>query len=205
MNLTLGQLQLIMPHLKDAPRWVEPINDAAAQFGIKTPGEMAMFLAQVAHESAELTRMEENLNYSADALVRVWPKRFTAEVAKQYHRNPERIANKVYANRMGNGDEASGEGWKYRGRGPIQITGKDMYRQCGNVIGLNLILAPNLLLDSRQYAMQSAAWFFIEKAAGLECAKAGDLRRNTRLINGGYNGLEDREKYYNLAKRILNA
>ena len=199
------QLHLIVPHARELPEWTVALNAALRQFGLDTPARAAMFLAQIAHESGELRHVEENLNYSADALRRVWPSRFqTAELAQQYARKPEHIANKVYANRMGNGDEASGDGWKYRGRGLLQITGKNNYKACGDALGLNLVDYPEKLLMLKTYCAQSAAWFFVEAAPYcVIAADKHDLAACTRRINGGLNGLADRKKYYDRACVVL--
>ena len=137
--------------IERANKWHLPLNDAMAEYGITTPARQAAFLAQVAHESARLGVLEENLNYSAEGLVKVFPRHFpTLKAAALYARQPEKIASKVYANRLGNGDEESGEGWLYRGRGLIQITGADNYRACGTALGLDLIASPEKLTIPRQ-------------------------------------------------------
>ena len=131
-----------------AEEWIDAINETFERFDISTPERQACFLGQCAHESGGFATLKENLNYSAEGLTKVWPKRFPSlEAAQPYHRNPEKIANKVYADRMGNGDEASGEGFKYRGRGLIQLTGKDNYTRCGAALGLDLVNNPDLLLE----------------------------------------------------------
>jgi putative chitinase len=143
-----------------AETWLPAVQMACTEFEINTPLRISAFLAQCAHESGGFTRLVENLNYSAEALIRVWPKRFPSmEVAMRYHRQPEKIANSVYASRMGNGPEASGEGWKYRGRGLKQLTGKDNYQRCGQALALDLVGDPDLLLNPRP-AARSAGWFW---------------------------------------------
>jgi len=132
-----------------AEEWIDAINETFDRFDISTPERQACFLGQCAHESGGFTALKENLNYSAEGLTKVWPKRFPSlDVAQPYHRNPEKIANKVYADRMGNGNEASGEGFKYRGRGLIQLTGKDNYRACGEALGVDLLEDPDLVSRS---------------------------------------------------------
>lgn len=184
-------------------------------YGIDTPARVAAFLAQVAHESADFTRVTENLNYSAFGLASTWPSRFRLpngqpnELAHALHRNPIAIANHVYANRMGNGDVASEDGWRYRGRGLKQLTGRANYAACGEGIGLDLIGHPELL-EEPDAAVESACWYWREH--GLNAlADAGDFEGVTRRINGGLIGhgtLDDdrdcdRVDYYARALRAL--
>jgi putative chitinase len=198
--ITLDQLKLIMP--KCPSEWGMALLKAMPEYLIHTPAREAAFLAQLAHESVELTRVVENLNYSAESLRRVFSKYFPNDaIAAEYARKPERIANKVYANRMGNGDEASGDGWKFRGKGPIQLTGKNNHRQCGLALGVDLIEYPELLLEP-EIGSQSACWFW--KKNGLnDLADQEDFITITRRINGGTIGLEERKKYWEAAKKIL--
>jgi putative chitinase len=181
--------------------YYKELCDAFTEFSINTPARQAAFLAQVAHESSELTRWEENLNYSADGLVATWPSRFTKELAAKYARKPTAIANLTYGNRMGNGSESSGDGWKYRGRGPIQITGKDNYKAAGAAIGVDLVANPDRAAQ-RDCGLRIAGWFW--KSRGLnELADAGSFDRITKLINGGTHGSASRISYWNKAKQIL--
>lgn len=174
-----------------AEEWIDAINETFDRFDISTPERQACFLGQCAHESGGFTALKENLNYSAEGLTKVWAKRFPSlEVAQPYHRNPEKIANKVYADRMGNGNEASGEGFKYRGRGLIQLTGKDNYRACGEALGVDLVEDPDLV-SSPQYAALSAGWFW-DKNKLNQFADANDMTTLTKRINGGTHGLDDR-------------
>jgi putative chitinase len=174
------------------------------EYDIDTPKRVAAFMAQCGHESGGFTLMQENLNYSAKGLVGTFKKYFPTEAdAKPYERKPQMIANRVYANRMGNGDEASGEGWYFRGRGIVQITGKNNYTKCSQSLFENNVLVenPDLLLES-EYAIHSACWFW--SAARLnELADSGDIKTMTKRINGGYIGLEDRINHYNHAIEIL--
>ena len=158
---------------------------------------LPMFLAQLAHESALFERMVENLNYIKAAQIRrTWPKRFANNsAAVAFVRKPERLANFVYANRLGNGDAASGDGWKYRGRCPIGITGKDNYRAAGEALGLPLLEEPELL-EEPVHAADAAGWFW--KSHGLN-RFASNINACTRAINGGLNGLPDRMRLYNRA------
>lgn len=168
------------------------------KYGLTTKLRIAHFMAQIEHES-NLKPVGENLNYSAQGLIQTFSKYFTTAESLTFARKPEKIANRVYANRMGNGDEKSGDGWKYRGRGFIQITGKDNYTQLAKDTGLDCLNNPELLLQEAN-AMISALWFW--KKAGLnKLADNNDLKGITRKINGGYNGLEHRIKL--LSKYML--
>jgi putative chitinase len=172
-----------------AADWVEALNLAFETFGIETTEQQASFLGQCAHESANFTALTENLNYKAESLCKVWPKRFpTLESAQPYHRNPEKIANKVYSSRMGNGDEASGDGWKYRGRGLIQLTGKSNYEAFGKAIDVDVVSDPDLV-ETNIYAALSAGWFWSTNRLN---EIASDITAVTKKINGGTHGLEDR-------------
>ena len=170
--------------------------DAATKWEVSVAA-LPMFLAQLAHESALFERTVENLNYTTVAQIRkTWPRRFPSNAsAAPYVRNPQRLANEVYANRLGNGDAASGDGWKYRGRGLIQITGKDNYRDAGEALGLPLLEEPELLEDL-VHAADAAGWFW--KSHGLN-RFASNINACTRAINGGLNGLPDRMRLYNRA------
>lgn len=158
-------------------------------YGVTTKDRIAHLLAQLDHESG-LKPIAENLNYSAVGLTTVFKKYFNSESAKQYARSPQRIANRVYANRMGNGNESSGDGWKYRGRGFIQITGKDNYTALSKATGVDYINNPDLLLNEAD-AMISALWYW-NRINGNSLADDGNIREITRRINGGFNGMADR-------------
>lgn len=186
-----------------AARWFQPIDAAMAEFGITSIDDQAMFIAQVGHESGGFTCIVENLNYSVEGLKATFGKYFPGNTAEKYGRtatqpaNQKAIANIVYAHRMGN--VAENDGWNYRGRGLIQITGHDNYRDCGNGLGTDLLLVPQLL-EQDEYAARSAAWFFAAKG----CLKHfGDVKAVTKIINGGTNGLDDRQKRYDKAKSVL--
>ena len=174
-----------------------PHLDAAARGWGVADYALPMWLAQLAHESAMFERMVESLNYTKAAQIRrTWPKRFANNsAAVAFVRKPERLANFVYADRIGNGDAASGDGWKYRGRGLIQITGKDNYRDAGEALGLPLLEEPELLEDL-VHAADAAGWFW--KSHGLN-RFASNINDCTRAINGGLNGLPDRMRLYNRA------
>jgi putative chitinase len=181
--------------------WAHAISAAAARFDISTPARLAAFIAQTAHESGHFKRLVENLNYSADGLRKTWPSRFDEATATAYARHPERIANKVYAGRLGNGDEASGDGWRFRGRGLIQVTGRDNYARCGGALGLPLTVRPQLL-EEKEAAALSAAWFWKSNGCN-EIADGGDFTALTRRINGGTHGLQDRVRIWSRAKTVL--
>jgi putative chitinase len=202
MILTAQQLAAALPMtLQRAQTWVDHINAATERFGIDDAMETAAFLAQVGHESNHLADVQENLMYSAAGLLLVFPKYFDEASAQIYARQSQKIANRVYANRMGNGDEASGDGWKYRGRGLIQITGKSNYTICGSDLGLNLVDQPDQLIEPHN-AAASAAWFWHARRLG-DLAHDGDIRNETRVINGGLNGLPDRQQLYEQACKAL--
>ena len=180
-----------------AARWTAPLYRAMTRCGINTRRRAVHFLAQIGHESAGLSRTEENLNYSAQRLREIWPSRFSANDAALYARKPENIANRVYADRMGNRGEASGDGWKYRGRSPIQLTGRDNYRRMGELTGLPLLDMPALAVEVEEGALIAATWW---QANGLnQLADAGDILAVSRKVNLGSatttrtpNGLQDR-------------
>lgn len=195
----------LIPRAKDFDVWYNALSTILPDYGINTPERVAAFMAQCGHESAGFRVLQENLNYSAEALNRVFPKYFVraGRDAQEYHRQPEKIANVVYANRMGNGDTESGEGWKYRGRGIIQITGKNNYRMISLKMfdDETLLDNPDLLLDI-EYAIHSACWFWTDNKLN-DLADAGDMIKMTKRINGGTIGLEDRIKHYEHAIEIL--
>lgn len=160
------------------------------------------FFAQVAHETGNFRAFSENLNYSADGLLSVFSKYFKSNaIALKYKRNPEMIANRVYANRMGNGDEVSGDGWKYRGRGLIQLTGKNNYSSCAKDMGLDIIDNPDLLLLP-EIAVLASIWFWDKNQINRAC-DADDIVLMTRMVQGGRLGLEERKKYYEAFKKEL--
>ncbi|WP_033558942.1 glycoside hydrolase family 19 protein [Escherichia coli] len=186
-----------------AARWFQPITDAMKEFGITEPKDKAMFIAQVGHESAGFSALVENFNYTPAALLTTFGRRVTNYQASMLGRangkpaSQEAIANLVYSNRLGN--KAAGDGWKYRGRGLIQITGLTNYRDCGNGLKLDLVTNPELL-EKDINAARSAAWFYASKG----CLKyTDDLVRITQIINGGQNGINDRRVRYGKAKAVI--
>jgi putative chitinase len=208
MIFTKDKLFQIFPNSRksklDIDLLVDVLNDVFDNpNGLSTLNRRASFLAQCAHESGQFTVVSENLNYSAAGLLRVFKKYFpTQELADQYARKPQMIASRVYANRMENGSEASGDGWKFRGRGFIQLTGKRNYRLCGAALGINLLEDPDYVSRSPVGAIESALWFWTVNNLN-SYADRDDLKGQTKVINGGYNGLEERLKYYAEAKRVL--
>ena len=201
---TEDAVRQLIPKVKNFDEWYNNLLNTLPEYDIDTPKRVAAFMAQCGHESGGFTLMQENLNYSAKGLVGTFKEYFPTEAhAKPYERKPEMIANRVYANRMGNGDEASGDGWYFRGRGIVQITGKNNYTKCSQSLFESNVLVenPDLLLES-EYAIHSACWFW--SAARLnELADISDMKTMTKRINGGYIGLEDRINHYNHAIEIL--
>jgi len=200
--LTMEQLSKCFSTDKAAlEKYLEPLNKCFERFEINTAERISMFLAQVGHESAGLKTVKENLNYSAERLIQVFPKYFRNVSATSYARNPEKIANRVYASRMGNGPEESGDGWKYRGRGAIQLTGKDNYSRFARDMGMTLEEVP-AYLETPEGAIMSAGWFWdVNNLNAL--ADAEDITGSTRKINGGVNGLEDRKHHYKKIRSII--
>ena len=197
--MTQEQLTKIAPNLKLD---INAINELFEKYEINTPERIACFFAQCSHESGSFKAKVENLNYSADALNKVFGKYFgTKRDATKYARNPEKIANVVYANRMGNGDEASGDGFKFRGRGFIQLTGKQNYTKFSNSIGKS-IDETITYLETDEGAIESALFYWKLANCNKHC-DSGDQKSLCKSINGGYNGLEDRIAKYNKFIDIL--
>ncbi|MFA6063900.1 MAG: glycoside hydrolase family 19 protein [Gallionella sp.] len=187
-----------------AEDFTDALNHAAAHWQIDTRERLCHWLAQLAHESGGFSRLEENLNYSADGLVKTFRKYFPSLAdAAPYARQPEKIANCVYANRNGNGDRDSGDGWKFRGRGLIQITGRRNYQRCSRALFANdsLLLHPELLLE-HEHAAQSAGWFWASNNLN-KLADADDIDGITRAINGGLNGIGDRMEWLARAREVI--
>lgn len=205
--LTLNVIRKAMPGvpLSRATDYLSDLVEAMDEAAINTPARISAFLAQLGHESFDFKFMEENLNYSADALLKTFPRYFNAQTAAQYARQPQKIANKVYGGRMGNGPEASGDGWKYRGRGPIQLTGKENYaaftRDVGSKYGVNFVANPDLVAQPK-WGFKAAAWFWNSRSLNA-LADTGKFDDITFRINGGYKGKEDRDARYAIAKAAL--
>ena len=201
--LSEQHLRAFLPKNKYIKEWHQALEVLLPEYNINTPMRVAAFLAQCGHESGGFVFLRENLNYRAESLMRQWPRHFpTLEIAKAYERRPEKIANRAYANRMGNGDEASGDGWRYLGRGLIQLTGKDNYTAFAESIETPVEEIPEYLATF-EGAAQSACWFWDERNLNKE-ADVGDIKTMTKKINGGYIGLEDRFKHYHHALEIIN-
>ena len=194
MLITLSLLCTVTtPELAD--KWAEALNETCERFAIDSPFRIAGFISNVAHESAGFKFVKENLNYSAASLMRVWSSRFpTVEIAQRYAMNPEKIANRAYADRMGNGDEASGDGWKFRGRGLIQLTGKNNYVAYSMACDNEALQKPDIVAEPK-YAAESAGWFWSVNRLN-SVADTQDIVRMTKIINGGINGLDDRQMKY---------
>jgi putative chitinase len=201
--LKADDLKMIMPRLPadKLAIYASALAMAMEESQITRVTRAAAFLAQLAHESGDLRFWEEKLTYSAEKLVQLWPKRYTPQLAAQHAGKPEMIANHVYASRFGNGDTASGDGWRYRGRGPIQITFKDNYRACGTAIGLDLVAKPELLAQP-EAGFKSAVWYWMSRKLN-EVADKPDFEATTKAINGGLNGQEHRLSYYHRALEVL--
>ncbi len=204
-KVTLELLRKIFPKTSAATlaRYVTPLNTIGEHIDLfENPKRMAAFLAQVGHESGGLRIIKENLNYSAQGLMKTWPRRFpTLAEARTYARNPEKIANRVYASRMGNGNEASGDGFRFIGRGLIQLTGRDNYTRFAKSVGKSLAETIQYL-DTPEGAVASAAWFWDVNKLNIYADK-NDFIGLTRRINGGTIGLADRKHHYDLALKEL--
>jgi putative chitinase len=179
--------------------WLEPLNETFEKYEINTPKRQACFIGQCMHESGGFKHLSENLNYSAAALMRTWPSRFPdMDMAEKYERNPEKIASKVYAGRMGNSTPE--EAGMYIGRGLIQLTGKENYANCGFGLGVDFLSHPDLL-STPKYAALSAGWYWNKK--GLN-ALVDDIETMTKRINGGTIGLDDRKAKINMVLNVLS-
>jgi len=182
--------------------WTPALNDTFAKFNIATPRQQAAFIGQCSHECNNFKTLEENLNYKAETLTKLWPSRFpTLEIANAYAHQPQKIANKVYASRMGNRDEASGDGFKFRGRGCIQLTGHDSYWHFGQAINADLVASPDLV-STPKYAALSAGWFWSTHNLNA-LADAMNYEAVTRKINGGIFGLAERIALTQKAYQVL--
>jgi len=211
MIVELKHLQAVK--VKEPEKWLPFIRETCEKYQINTDKRIASFLAQTAHESGGYTMLEENLNYSDTTMAAVWPNRFAVidpatkkakkdekgknipnAFAKALHRKPEAIANAVYSNRMGNGTIESGEGWKHRGMGLKQLTGKDNHKRCGDALGADFVTSPELLLEPK-WAALSAGWFWSSNKLDV-FADNDDLEGQTKKVNGGLIGIDDRKKRY---------
>ena len=204
MQITREQLQSCIGNNPYLDQWCHALNEILPEYGINTPQRVAAFVAQCAHESGGFVFLKENLNYKAASLRKVFPKYFpTDELAAQYANKPEKIANRVYANRMGNGSEESGDGFKYCGRGLIQITGKENYTWFAASLEISVEEASEYL-QTFEGAAQSACWFWENNNLN-RFADVGDIKGLTKAINGGFIGLDDRIKHYEHALHVMGA
>jgi len=202
-DFTVEQLNQMVPGNPYIDHWHEAFCQILPDYDINTKQRVAAFIAQCAHESGGFKFIKENLNYKAASLCKVWPRYFNEGNANQYANQPEKIANRAYANRMGNGPEESGDGWKFCGRGLIQLTGKDNYSRYADSTGQSLDEASEHL-TTFEGCVQSAAWFW--EANNLnQYADSGDILTMTKRINGGTLGLEDRQAHYQHALQVLGA
>lgn len=196
----LNSDQLTRLHI--GTQWVEPLNETFEKFGINTPLQQAAFIGQCSHECGNFTKLEEGLSYAADRLMKIWPKRFpNMEIAQRYARNPKALANNVYANRMGNRDEASGDGYRFRGRGCIQTTGHSAYFHAGQALGVDFVMQPDLVAMPK-YAALTAGFFWNTHKLNAY-ADSQDYVTMTKRINGGTIGLDDRKAHIAQALAVL--
>jgi len=186
---------------------VDPFNETFERFGIVTPAQQASWIGQCGHECGNFRIMEENLNYRAPTLLKLFPQTpkrvwgFTPESAAAYERQPQKIANRIYGNRMGNRDEASGDGFRFRGSGFLQLTGMNNFYHAGQALGVDFIMQPELV-RTPMYAAQTAGWFWQTHRLN-QYADSGDILTMTKRINGGTIGLEDRKKHIEHALHVL--
>lgn len=200
MNITRQLLKVSFPSASDQTieKFIEPIATTLKKFSISSKHDISAFLAHIGHESGDLKFVKENLNYSSQALQRVFKKYFpTQDLANQYARKPEMIANRVYANRMGNGPESSGDGWKFRGRGVIQLTGKSNYQEFAKAISKSLDDTIQYL-ETPEGACMSAGFFWSTRDLN-----GKTIEQSTRIINGGFHGLDDRKKRFEAIIKVI--
>jgi putative chitinase len=204
VTLTKQQLAELIPGNPYLDNWLEALNEILPEYEIDTPKRVAAFIAQCAHESGGFRALKENLNYRAESLLKIFPKYFkTAADANAYARQPEKIANRIYGGRMGNGLESSGDGFRYCGRGLIQLTGKENYTWFAESLEMEVEDVPEYL-QTFEGAVQSACWFWETNKLN-QWADKGDILTLTKRINGGTIGLEDRKKHYEHALHVLGA
>ena len=186
------------------PALVDAFNGTFQRWGILTARQQAAFLGQAGHECGNFTKLEEGLSYAADRLMKIWPKRFpTMEIASKYARNEKALANYVYANRMGNRDEKSGDGYRFRGSGWLQLTGHDNFYHAGKACGVDYVMNPDLVRQPKDAAL-TAGWFWATHDCN-RIAEAGDWVSLTKKINGGTIGLDDRVRHTSLALNVFES
>ena len=203
MTLTKEKIVHLLHGNPDADAWADAAMEILPKYDITTPNRIAGFFAQCGHESMNFTALSENLNYRAETLEKLFSKYFSkaGRNAADYAKQPEKIANIIYANRMGNGDTASGDGYRFRGRGVIQLTGRDNYTAFGLSIGL---MATDVIdyVQTKKGALESACWYWNSRKLNTACDE-NDIVKMTKLVNGGTIGLEDRRKHYEEALKVL--
>lgn len=201
--ISLEQVKKIFPYAPlNIAEFIDPLNETFDLFEINTPLRQAAFFGQIAVESRQLNKLRENTNYTTVArLLEIFPMIFTLESAKECVGNPMMIANKIYANKYGNGDEDSGDGWKYRGGGAMMITFKANYEVCGCKLGIDLISTPELLIKP-EWAIKSAGWFFSYRSLNA-LADVGEFNRLTKKVNVAMLDLDTRIEFYEKAKEVL--
>lgn len=196
--LTLSSFKAIFPDCNEPALWLDVIQRGLTRYGIEDPHEIALFLAHIGHESRDMDFMDESLYYSVSRLMVVWPHDFpTRESAMPYAGNEVRLGDKVYGDRLGN--QAPGDGYKYRGRGLINITGLGNYQQCQDDTGLMIVDTPDRVASEPETALETSLWFWDAYVTG------SSIKTTTRQVNGGYNGLEDRTRRYRTALSFLSA
>lgn len=207
MELSLEQLKQLLPKNPNVDHWYRALSKFLPKYEINTPQRVAAFISQCAHESGGFMVLKENLNYRAETLRKIFPKYFPSDaLAKEYTNKPnkqEAIANRIYANRMGNGDESSGDGYRYCGRGLIQLTGKQNYTRFADSLKISVAEASKYI-QTFEGAVESACWFWKTNSLN-QWADKGDIPSLTKHINGGTIGLEDRIKNYQLALHIMTS
>ena len=203
MEIRQDQLTQILPGNQYVEHWTDALNKILPDYDITTPQRVAAFLAQTAHESGGYNALHENLNYTAQSLCKVWPSHFNTSIADQYAHQPEKIANRAYAGRMGNGDEASGDGWNFCGRGLLQVTGRVNYQAFADSVQMNINDVP-AFLQTFEGAVQSACWFWENNNLN-SYADSGDFVTMTKKINGGTLGLDDRQHRYLQAMQVFSS
>jgi len=203
-DFTANHVHQLLQGNPHAQSWYDALCDELPKYQITTPARVSMFMAQTGHESGNYTALTENLNYKPQALMAIWKKRFpTLDIANAYAHNPEKIANRAYCDRMGNGPEDSGDGWKFHGRGLIQLTGRSLYEAFAREIGKDLDECVDYC-ETPDGAVESACFFW--EHHGLNAiSDAGDIVKATKVINGGTLGIEDRTARYNHAIQLFGA
>jgi putative chitinase len=202
--MTLEQFTAIIGNNSNAQQWVDALNKIWPDYDITTPKRQAAFMGECCVESANFTAIQENLNYRAEVLVKQWPSHFQSlDIAKKYEHQPEKIANRAYGGRMGNGPEESGDGWKFCGRGLIQLTGRDGYQGFADSVEMSIDDVP-AYLATFEGAVQSACYFWETNNLN-SIADTGDIDHVSKIINGGTLGLEERRQHYQKALQVLGA